>query len=83
MKWYDSGPVWFLGCTLCGLLGYFIHELVPSWMSLGVHLTFCAAVTAYCVTDFKRKFPDCKSKIGVSILFAVCALAYAMSEIAL
>ena len=83
MKWYDSGPLSILGCTLCILLVYFIAEFLPSAMFLGVSLTFNAAVAAYCITDFKRKFPDCNSKIGVSILFAVCALAYAMSEIAL
>ena len=84
MKWYDSGPIWFLWCTLCGLLAYFIGELdIPDPIFLGVHLTFCAAVTAYCVTDFKSKFPDCKSKIGVSILFVISSLAYAMAEIAL
>ena len=85
MKWYDSSPAWFLGwCLLCGLLGYFTRELdIPGPILLAVSLTFCAAVTAYCMTDIKRKFPDCNSKIGVSILFTVCALAYAMAEIVL
>ena len=83
MKWYDSSPILLLGCTLCLLLGSFIGELLPDPIFLGVSLTFCAAVTAYCITDLKRKFPDCNSKIGVSILFAVGALAYAMAEIAL
>ena len=84
MKWYHSGPVFFLWCILCGLLGHFTRELdIPSPIFLGVSLTFAAAITAYCVTDFKSKFPDCKSKIGVSILFVVCALAYAMAEVAL
>ena len=80
MKWYDSGPVWFLGCTLCGLLGYFIHELVPSWISLGMMLAFSAAVAVYSVRDFKRKFPDCNSKIGYAILFLIFALAYAIAQ---
>ena len=84
MKWYDSGLVLFLGCTLCGLLGYFIGELdIPSTVHLGLVLTFSAAVVVYSVTDFKRKFPDFNSKIGYSVLFLIFALAYAMAEIAL
>ena len=83
MKWYDSTPISLVGCTLCLLLVYFIAELIPSWLFFGVHLTFCAAASAYCITDFKRKVPDCNSKIGVSILFAVCALAYAIAQITL
>ena len=83
MKWYDSGPLSILGCGLCLLLVYCIAELLPSWMFLGVSLTFSAVAGAYCVTDLKRKFPDCNSKIGYSILFAVCALAYASAQIAL
>ena len=84
MKWYDSGPVWFLGCTLCGLLVYFIGELdLPSPIFLGVSLTFSAAVAVYCATDFKRKFPNCNSKIGYAIIFIICALGYAIAEIAL
>ena len=84
MKWYDSGPVWFLGCTLCGLLGYFIGELdIPSPVHSGLILTFSAAIVVYSATDFKRKFPDCNSKIGYAILFVLFALTYAMAEIAL
>jgi len=83
MKWYDSGPISILGCSLCLLLVYFIAEFLPSPMFLGVGLTFSAAAAAHCIRDLKRKFPDCNSKIGVSILFAVCALAYAMAQIAL
>ena len=83
MKWYDSGPVWFLGCTLCGLLGHFIGELVPSPALLGVTITGSAAVAVYSATDLKRKFPDCNSKIGYAILFLLFALVYAMTEITL
>ena len=83
MKWYDSGPISILGCTLGLLLVYFIAEFLPSAMFFGVSLTFCAAATAYCITDLKRKFPDCNSKIGASILFAISALAYALAQIAL
>ncbi len=83
MKWYDSSPILLLGCTFCLLLGYFIGEFLPGPIFLGVSLTFSAAAAAYCVTDFKRKFPDCNSKIGYAILFIVFALAYAMAEIAL
>ena len=84
MKWYHSAPVFFLWCILCGLLGYFIRKLdIPNSVHFGVTIIGSAAITVYCVTDFKSKFPDCNSKIGVSILFAVFALAYAMTEIAL
>ena len=83
MKWYDSGPLWFLGCTLCGLPVYFIHRLVPGWMSLGMVLAFSAAAAVYSARDFKRKLPDCNSKIGYAIIFLIIALAYAMSKIAL
>ena len=83
MQWYDSTPISLVGFTLCALLAYVIMELLPSWMSFSMHLTFCAAVAAHCVADFKSKFPNCKSKIGVSILFAVGALAYAISQVAL
>ncbi len=84
MKWYDSGPVWFLWCILCGLMGYFIGELdIPDPIFLGVSLTGSAAVAVYCATDLKRKFPDCNSKIGYAILFLLFALAYATAEIAL
>ncbi len=84
MKWYDSGPVWFLGCTLCGLLAYFIGELgIPSTVHLSLMLTFSAAIVVYSATDFKRKFPDCNSKIGYAILFVLFTLAYAMAQITL
>lgn len=81
MKWYDSSPVWFWGwCILCGLLGYFIYEVVPSPISLGTTLTFSAAIVVYSAKDFKRKFPDFNSKIGYAILLLIFVLAYAIAQ---
>ena len=80
MKWNDSAPILLLGCTLCLSLGYFIGELLPDPIFLGVSLTFNAAVAVYCVTDFKRKFPDCNSKIGYAILSLIFVLAYAIAQ---
>ena len=81
MKWYHSGPVFFLWCILCGLLGHFTRELdIPSPIFLGVSLTFAAAITVYSATDFRRKFPDLNSKIGYAVLFLVFALAYGIAQ---
>ena len=81
MKWYESSPVLFLGCTLFALLVYFICLLdIPSGVTHGMILTVPAAVAVHSTTDFKRRFPDLNSKTGYAILFLLFALAYAIAQ---
>lgn len=71
MKWYYLGLLSLFGCTLTGLLGWYIGGLENKFFAAAaVGIVFAVSSAIEFFTDLRRKFPT------YSLIYLSCIVAY-------